>query len=377
MRTAIVLLVFGWLTSAAMAQEAEPAPSAAEIAKLVQQLDAEKFAEREAAREALVKIGQPARAAVEAATKDDKASAELKLRAAEVLKKLEVEEIRAGAVSIAALVEQARLANRDKLDQAKLEAMLEKLAQVWSAVSDTPQTLPIKFKDAGAIGDPDRTSARNAVVKLKSGRVSFVEKSIILAETSVDISSARDSIIIAGISASVSSPRNCIIIAGYDLDASIAENSLMLCGGSLSGSIVKKSVLGAPQGATVSSGESLIYLNSPDPLRAERFDEARPERASKRARSDAIVLEMPEPKNDLAELMTLTLAMTNREPIVLFRRKDGDGEYVARANQELKFPDGKPIPELAGWKLIYCGGRRSYAVFEKGDQQVMLKTVLK
>jgi hypothetical protein len=375
MRNATALFLIAWLTSASWAQEAESAPSPAEIAKLVQQLDAEKFAEREAARDALVKIGAPARRAVEAALKDEKSSAEVKLRAAEIAKQLDLEQVRAEAVSIAAIVEQARLANRGKLDPAKLEVLLEKVAKVWTDVSGAPHPLPVNIKDLARGEAADRISAHNSLVTLKSGHYSSVRKSIILAETAVDVSSARDCIIIAGISASVSSPHNCIVISGYDLDASSGEENLLLCGGEMRGSIVKKSVIGAPLGWNVSIGENLTYLNSPEP-KAVFADDRNPERVPKRAKSEAIVLDMPEQKNDLAELITVTLALGTRgtEPIVLFRRKEGDGEYVARGGQELKFPDGKPMPELAGWKLIYCSSRRgAYAVFEKDDRQVMLR----
>ena len=100
----------------------------------------------------------------------------------------------------------------------------------------------------------------------------------------------------------------------------------------------------------------------------------RPERIPKRAKSDAISLQMPEQKNELAEHITLTFTTTTtaKDAFILFRRKGGDGEYVARTGREINFPDGKPIPELAGWKLLYCG-RRGYAIFEKEDEQVMVK----
>jgi hypothetical protein len=65
----------------------QPAADAAEIERLIKQLGSDKFAEREAAQQALVKIGEPAKAALQAAARDKKQ--ERASRAVSALKQIE------------------------------------------------------------------------------------------------------------------------------------------------------------------------------------------------------------------------------------------------------------------------------------------------
>jgi protocatechuate 3,4-dioxygenase beta subunit len=65
----------------------QPAADAAEIERLIKQLGSDKFAEREAAQQALVKIGEPAKATLQAAARDKKQ--ERASRAVSALKQIE------------------------------------------------------------------------------------------------------------------------------------------------------------------------------------------------------------------------------------------------------------------------------------------------
>lgn len=349
-------------------------PATDAVTALIKQLDAESYQDREAAVTALVKLGEAARLPLEAALRDKTARAELHLRAGEVIVQLEVARKRRDAVSLAAIIEQARLANQGKMDAEKLNAMLTQLVKVWSDVTGSPQALPVQLKDSApeGAGLHDGRSSRNALIKLDAGQITSVHKSIVLAETAVDITSARDSIIIAGVRIEVTSASNCILIAGHDLSVSSGDrNSLLLAGGVLEGSFLNNSVFGAPRGTRVSSATNAISLNSP--VGERRFAERDPARVPHMVMSEAISLEMPAYQSALDDVIQVTTVMRTRtEAIALFNRKKGDGEYVARQGQTLRFPDGKAIPELTGWKLIYCGS--NYAVFKEEDRHAVLFT---
>jgi hypothetical protein len=184
------------------------------------------------------------------------------------------------------------------------------------------------------------------------------------------VSSAQNSIIIAGVAANVSSPRNCIIIAGQDVYASSCRDSIVLSGGALQMSSVTNGIAGAVEPISVSFPRGTAIVNSPPLKNVGVVAGAAPH---KEVKSPGVKLGVAPDNNPLEGKITLTLAIINQtEPLALFRRKDGDGEYVARSGQELTFPDGKGIPELAGWKLVYCG-RRGYAVFEKDGEQALVR----
>lgn len=370
-RTYFVVAVFTLLAGIAGASEPKPET----IKQWIQQLDAEAFADREAASEAILKIGRNARAPIEAALMQPDISPELRIRGRDLLEKLKLQEIRENALQLSAILEQATLANRGKLDQAKLQAMLEQLVEVWSDVSGEAKSLPVTFKDvqAAAVGDP--ASRKNALVTLDCGYVISFEKCIVLADTAVDIASAKDCIIIAGTSVSVSSPQNCIILAGEHIQVGGGENNLILSGGRLTASIARKAVIGAARHVSLNIAENVVYLNSrvPDTGEAALRAEGRPERIPKEVQSEAIILELPERKNPLEGIITLNLVFSSRvSPLVVFQRKGKQGEYVARVEQEIRSPDGPPIPELEGWRLIYCGNS-SFAVFRKGEESAVLR----
>jgi hypothetical protein len=372
-RTYFVVAAFTLL--AGLAGASEPKPQADAIKQWIKQLDAEAFADREAASAALVEIGPEARAPLEAALAEPDASPELRLRGREVLKQLELMAIRQNALHLSAIIEQATLANRDKLDHAKLETMLEQLVEVWSEVSGEAKSLPVALKDVHPAGIGEPASRKNALLTLDYGHISFCENCIVLAETAVDITSARSCIIIAGTSASISSPQNCIILAGEHIFISSAENSLVLSGVQLEAGSTRKSTLGASRTLKQAYGENVTLLNPPENERRDPdpFGGRRPERIPKDVRSQAIVLEMPERKNPLEGVITLTLVLKNQtRPLVLFKRKGHPGEYVARVEEKICSPDGPPIPELEGWKLVYCGSS-SFAVFKKGEESAVLR----
>jgi len=370
-RTYFVVAVFTFFAGIAGASQPET------IKRWIQQLDAEAFADREAASEALLKIGLDARAPIEAALATPNAGLELQVRGRELLEKLKLLEKRQSALQLSALLEQASLANRGKLDQAKFHTLLERLVQVWSDVSGEPKSLPVTLKDVQPLGDRDTAVAKtNALVIVDCGFGSLYSKCIVLADTAVELTSPNECIIIAGNHVRVQSPRNCIILAGEQVQVVSGENNLILSGGNLQASVLRQSVVGAAGNLNQSAGINVMHLNSPVTDRRTRdpLAERHPERMPTEVRSDAITLELPKRKNPLEGIITLTFTYGGYErSLAIFQRREGQGEYVARINQEIRAPDGTPIPELAGWKLMYCGSS-GFAVFKKGEERAVLRT---
>ncbi len=376
-RFLFVLLLSSAIAAAAAqeAQEAEATTSSAEIAKLIQQLNAEDFKLREQATSELVEAGLSALAPLEAVLAEKESPPETKMRAEQVLKVLRLEVLRQNPIKLADVLKQARLVNQGKGDPEALTATLEQLVTLISADTKMEYKLPVGFKDLTELPvQGTLTSEANRLLKLDTGRIISIKDSIILAETAVTVSSPQNCIIIAGVSASVTSPRNCLIIAGRNVDLSASSRNLnyVLSGGSISGTIVRDCVLGAAGDVTLSAPDNVTVINSTqDPDIREKLST----RVPNYVESPGVQLKLPVSENSLEDKIKITLALTTGEPIALFRRKDGDGEYVARANQDILFPDGKPMPELAGWKLVYCGvprGGQPFAVFRKDEETAVV-----
>src|SRR5262245_55417047 len=83
----VLLLVLGFGSLLVLPTTAAEPPDAKQIAKLVDQLNSDKFAEREKAAQQLDAIGEPALEALQKAAKSDQT--ELRRRAEELIKKIE------------------------------------------------------------------------------------------------------------------------------------------------------------------------------------------------------------------------------------------------------------------------------------------------
>jgi hypothetical protein len=355
------------LTPLSIAADDEQTPPE-EISRWIHQLDAEDFVDREAASAALVAIGEEALVPLEKVLADSNASAEMRQRAAEAVKLLRFELIKKEGVKIAEIIDLAKKANRGDGDNERLEALLRHLTDILAVDTGMNVPVPVKLAEVRELNtDATVTSIQNALVVTDVAYFSTVKNSIVLAESAVEISSAQNSIIIAGAAASVTSPRNSVVIAGQDIYTSSCRDSLILSGGQLRMSSLYSGVVGAVEPLTFTSLRGGAIVNSP-PLQAVLVS------AAKQVESEAVTLTLDAPEDSLGEKLILTMVVASRtDPIAIFRRQEGKGEYVARAGEPLTFPhSGEAIPELEGWKLVYCG-RRGYAIFDKDGEQALVR----
>jgi hypothetical protein len=350
-----------WVAGVSSAQETETRP----IPELIRRLDADTYEARQSASNELLKIGEPALAALEAAASDRGLSAEARRRAEQAARQIKLAQIRREAVKLADLLAQADLARRGKFDAARLDAILERLTILVADATGNPRLALPKAAELTVAAPGGNVSSKTIIIGDNVKETSLSD-SIVLARTSAQFTSVRNSVVITGIAGDATSVRGSLIIAGQELRASSLHESIALCGGDFHASFPRQSVVGAAGKLDVSIPDGCILLNS-RPAREVNIPGREPARVVESAGIDLKLSERAEPLKGLLRLTEVSALRT----FALFRRQGGDGEYVARIGKPLIFPDGKPMPELAGWQLDFCG--RQYAVFSKGDEQTVVR----
>ncbi len=358
-------------------QPVQPAPATPErtataerIAQLIGELDADKFAVREAASVALAEIGEPAERAIVQAL-ESTGSTEVRRRAGDVLKTIKKARLARNAVRLEDLLDPVKGPQAERFDSADFEARLERLMSVLVDATDNKKlALPIRFQQLnGRL--INESQASGVLVTGECPSISFADKSIILADAAVHLSHADSCIIVARYAVEISSSRNCLIIAGHSIQSSTDQGSVLLCGGKIDCTVPRDSVLGGGEIKITSSQRAVTTINCAVPNNPfPRADQDK----SRRVDTPGLVLEMKQSPNALADKITVTYCLNVSRPrengFVLFKRAAGGGEYVARVGQELKAPDGTEIAELKGWRLRYAG--RQMAVFSDGKQDSCL-----
>jgi hypothetical protein len=352
-------------TLAAQEQPGGKDPSPADqqrIADLIKQLDAEGADAREAATTELRKIGEPALAALEK-TLADPPSIEVKFRAQSAIDGIKLDLVRKQALKIDDILAQAKAAQAKDWNPKTLEAQLDALIRVLAAETGKKDLkLPVTFAELGQA--PMGPFARGTLLKEKRVKTSMVDRSIVLADSIAEVSLARNSIIIAPVAAIVSSCENSLVISGQLVNVPSPRGSVILCNTRLESLLVRDSVLGCPQGVQVSHAQGSTFVNSAIPMRPGGLAPGGAE--NKSVEVQGIVFGAKAPPSPLEGKLTITLATQQDQALALFKLPDGTGEYVARYEQEIKTPQGKPIEALQGWRLIYAGNQ--LAVFSKGDE---------
>jgi hypothetical protein len=177
------------------------------------------------------------------------------------------------------------------------------------------------------------------------------------------IDGASDSIIVAWGVVDILSASNCLVIAGADVTVSVAENCTILSGGVLSVMESSNCTLGGAELLNAHSARKRsFFVNSqfPEPgLALGEFGEVTNMEVPGLALGAKALT-----GDSLADKLTPTYMS---KKLLLFKVPGQPGEFVARPNEELLDPFGKPAPELAGWKLIHVTSR--LAAFEKDKER--------
>lgn len=363
MRSLLVLTVWLALFALSAAQEVETPAKAtpAEITGLIKQLDADDFAAREQATEALIKLGEQVEEAIQRIASETK-SAEVKERAERVLASIDRERLQRNALKLDTVYLLARAICEDKAKATDLDPMIDKiLAEIAAAAKSdalkmptraancTPRPGPTAEPRSLFVGDTtNTTSLRDSVAVFDvGGQCSSVQNSIIIAWGVVDVASCVNSIIIAGADVSVTNARNSIVLAGGRIDMNSCQKTVLGCGESLRVTF--------PQ-------EGCVVVNT-------KFEPPAAPAMPTLVEVPGLVLRdkplMPRLLDDKLQATYLSNAF------MLFRLPGQSGEYVVRTGNELLDPNGKPLPELDGWKVLRLSSR--FAMLKNGDQRTFLR----
>lgn len=335
----------------------------AEIVELIKQLDAEEFTAREAASLRLIEIGPPALPLLKAATASDQ-NAETRLRAADALVAIDRKLILERPAELEEIIRTAIPAEGD-LNVERLDALLDRVATVIRDNTELDFKLPVAVarlpRQPMVVG-----SQRGVLATLDFGRIITARDCVIVARSAVDISTAQNCIVIARDFVNVRSVKNSLIICGGDIHATRTDGGVLLAGNAIeTAGAANQSVLGA--GRRVQSvGDVDIFLKTvPTALNPATDAPQQP------VPCDDLILDFPAPGLPLANLLKPTTITTLDGGFVLFRLRDGEGEFVARTGKDLTFPgSGEAIPGLEGWQLTYCS--TGFAVFTRGAESTVV-----
>lgn len=364
MKPCLVLLPWLALSVAALAQEAPPAATPEEIARLIKQLDADDFEARERATEALIKVGEQAEETLQQVAAEGK-STEVQQRAERALAAINRERLQRNALKLDSIYLLARAICEEQANPEDLDPMIDKiLAEISAATKRGDLKPPVRvanctatpggvgiIKNALLIGDPERTlSLRDSVAIFDvGGQCTSVTNSVVIAWGVVDISSCTNAIIIAGSDVSISSARNSVVLAGGRIDVSSSQNSVLGSGETLAvNNFTRESIVvntdfdpaALPGGALASKVEVPGLVLRDKPLMQKLLD-------------------------DKVEVTYLTNAF------MLYRLPGQPGEHVVRTGSELLDPSGESLPGLEGWKAV-CTTRR-FALLKNGNERTFLR----
>jgi hypothetical protein len=350
------------LSVAAAAQEAEPPPKATPevIARLIKQLDADDFAAREQATDALIKLGEEVEASVKKAAAESK-SAEARERAERVLASIERERLQRNALQLDTIYLLARAICEDKATPTDLDPMIDKiLAEISAATKGKALKMPVRIENCTPrpgltteprslfVGDTaTTTSLRDSVAVFDvGGQCASINNSIIVAWGVVEVSSCTNSIIIAGADVSVTSARNSVILSGGRIDVNSCQKSVLGSGETLratfprDGTIVvnTKFVPGALDTAALVDVPGLVLRDKPL---------------------------MPRLLDDKLQVTYLS------NKFMLFQLPGQSGEYVVRTGNDLLDPLGKPLAGLEGWNVLRLSLR--FAMLKNEEERTFLR----
>lgn len=359
-----LLPVIPWLALFAVAatQEVETPAKATptEINGFIKQLDADDFAAREQATEALIKLGEQVEASIKKVAAES-TSAEARERAERVLLAIERERLQRNALNLDTVYQLARAICEQKAKPADLDPMIDKiLAEITSASKGEPIKVPVRASNSTLrpgptaepnslfVGDTTTTTAlRNSVAVFDlGGQCSSVTNSIIVAWGVVDVSSCSNSIIIAGADVSVTSARNSVILSGGRIDVNSCQKSVLGSGETLRATFPR---------------DGTIVVNT-------KFEPGALDTAALVDVPGLILRDKPLMDRLLDDKLQVTY-LSNA--FMLFRLAEQPGEYVVRTGNELLDPLGKPLREVEGWQLLRASPR--FALLKKGDERTFVR----
>lgn len=345
--------------------DARPPVDFEQLSRRIAELDADEFATRKQATEALIRLGEPALEQLRSALAKAK-SAETRQRLQKVIEQIELFGGEPHDLKLTDLLDLTHkivaAKGASEADKAQLEAELKRWLRLFGEASGDPKlALPIDF-DGVNDAPPVALLRYNLVIAKEVDHVHSATDSIILSDGSVQVFGAYDSLIIARLGVTINSCRNCVVVTGASLKTRESKKCVLVSRGHVETDTAYASVLAAGESLRSGGVASVTFVNTPQA-------EVRTERNSRYVRIPHLIVGQPDRENPLKGALTLTHIGSD---LVLFRLADGTGEYVARKDQPINRPDGRPIESLKGWRLQYVADSR-IATFKKGEQICVLR----
>ncbi|MCG8586237.1 MAG: hypothetical protein MI757_16135, partial [Pirellulales bacterium] len=278
------------------------------VEQLIGDLDAERFATRNAAGVALRKMGPPVLEDLQKALAESPSN-EAKLRLGDIIDDIKTAAISRSALDLDAIFEEVRLANEGKLNAKKLQTLLDRLIVVLGETTGNKTLkLPLRLDDVVAGG---RAGSRGRLLIGSNVHETSIHNSIVLADSAARFTSASNSIIIARIATRITSARNCIVLAGVATKTTSISGGVTLAGVSTRATTAYGAVVGAKQAISFTSArKGTALVNSPPYERAERYD-------VRQLKTKDLVLARKETGNPLADKLTVTHAYDGNNPLML------------------------------------------------------------
>jgi hypothetical protein len=250
----------------------------------------------------------------------------------------------------------------DPVIDAGLRALV---AHVNQATRQGAVRLPVTLADVRPSNDAARGRADGRLFVMEDGDIGRAQRSIFLVDGNVRISFAHDCIVLARGAVEIAHGGGNVVLAGHYVHTSHdgsrqPSRSLLISGSILDVSHSHGTICSAPE-VSISFATGTTYLNSP------RLDVSHEKGCEKL--NDVKLPIVPAPgKNPLSDKIKITQIVggddSGRGAMVVLE-KDGV-ELVIRIGREITDPHGKPIPDLAGWKLTFVA--ENFALFSKGHQ---------
>jgi hypothetical protein len=272
----------------------------------------------------------------------------------------------------------------DPKDPVVREALDTLVAEVKAATGRNDFELPVTLDDVASVTEEARPQeVRPGVLWVcRGGATTGATRAVILADGNVSVAYANECVIVARGAVDVSHGADNVIVAGQFIQVSHDGNalpgaagarpgknhgSLLVCGGPITVSHAKGTTLSSPGAVDLASATDATFLNSP------KVKASHQQNCTTAKSAAALTLAPKEPANPIAEKLNVTQVLPSDRAgqggVVV---TVGGVELVVREGNEVRDGAGKPVPELAGWKLSAIGER--FAVFSDGKQDALFQT---
>lgn len=381
----ICLLATVWIGTTVETISAQEQKPHERIKRAIEQLGADSFNDREAAQGDLLKLADADDPGLIAAAESK--NIEVSRRAQFVLQGLKKRDLqsKAGKLNWDELAK--RIAHhaesddwkapgwKDEVIEGALQALLD---QINPHVPSDPLSLPRTVDGTVATVDPAGALRRGANLVIGRGFQNVsADRSVVLVDGWVNASGAKNSIIIATGGVRISHCSGCIVIAGEFIDVSNegsnfrmrregeeARRSLMMSGGPLHMSHAAGTVLYTPL-AQRNPHSNCVFVNT----KVEGLDRPPPGGGEPSSKAENVKLGIV-PKampNKIAGQLNVKQLVERGDSTRAFVIFEVNGvETVVRPGNEIRDNEGKPVPALAGWKLLFVADQ--YALFSNGKE---------